>query len=225
VEKQEVSDMKKTFLFALMMLLTACNAPARTLPDPTQDAPLAKTPGKETIVFAGGCFWGVQAVFEHVKGVKIATAGYTGGAANTAEYETVSDGNTGHAESVQVVYDPSQVTFGQLLKVFFSVVHDPTELNRQGPDDGTQCRSAIFYRTDEQKRLAEAYIAQLAAAKSFPRKIVTEVTGGKQFYPAEGYHQHYLVNHPDQPYIVINDIPKVRALQRDFPQLWVGKPI
>ncbi len=217
--------MKKILLLSVVMLLTACTAPARTLPDPVQDEPLAKTPGQETVVFAGGCFWGVQAVFEHVRGVRSATAGYTGGAANTAEYERVSDGNTGHAESVQVVYDPSQVTFGQLLKVFFSVVHDPTELNRQGPDEGTQYRSAIFYRTDEQKRLADAYIEQLTAAKVFRRKIVTEVTGGKQFYAAEGYHQHYLVNHPDQPYIVINDIPKVRALQRDFPKLWVGKSI
>jgi len=218
-------DMKKVLMLSVLMFLTACAAPARTLPDPAQDEPLAKSPGQETVVFAGGCFWGVQAVFEHVRGVKSATAGYTGRAANTAEYERVSDGNTGHAESVQVVYDPSQVTFGQLLKVFFSVVHDPTELNRQGPDSGTQYRSAIFYRTDDQKRLADAYIAQLTAAKSFSRKIVTEVTGGKQFYAAEGYHQHYLVNHPDQPYIVINDIPKVRALQRDFPKLWVGKPV
>jgi peptide-methionine (S)-S-oxide reductase len=217
--------MKKILLLSVVMLLTACTAPAKTLPDPAQDKALAKSPGQETVVFAGGCFWGVQAVFEHVRGVKSATAGYTGGAANTAEYERVSDGNTGHAESVQVVYDPSQVTFGQLLKVFFSVVHDPTELNRQGPDEGTQYRSAIFYRTDEQKRLADAYIEQLTAAKVFRRKIVTEVTGGKQFYAAEGYHQHYLVNHPDQPYIVINDIPKVRALQRDFPKLWVGKSI
>ncbi len=217
--------MKKILLLCVAMLLTACTAPARTLPDPVQDEPLAKTAGQQTVVFAGGCFWGVQAVFEHVRGVKSATAGYTGGAANTAQYERVSDGNTGHAESVQVVYDPSQVTFGQLLKIFFSVVHDPTELNRQGPDEGSQYRSAIFYRTDEQKRLADAYIEQLTAAKVFRRKIVTEVTGGKQFYAAEGYHQHYLMKHPDQPYIVINDIPKVRALQRDFPKLWVGNPI
>ncbi|MCU1286860.1 MAG: peptide methionine sulfoxide reductase [Acidobacteriales bacterium] len=177
------------------------------------------------MVFAGGCFWGVQAVFEHVKGVKSATAGYAGGAAKTAEYELVSNGDTGHAESVLVVYDPSKVTFGQLMKVFFSVAHDPTELNRQGPDEGTQYRSAIFYKTPEQKRLAEAYIAQMNAAKSFSTKIVTEVTGGKAFYPAEQYHQHYLVNHPTSPYIVINDIPKVRGLQKEFPQLYVGKAI
>jgi len=216
--------MKKILLSAIMMFLAGC-ATAKTLPDPTTDAALAKTPGQETVVFAGGCFWGVQAVFEHVKGVKSATAGYAGGAANTAQYERVSDGNTGHAESVQVIYDPSQITFGQLLKVFFSVAHDPTELNRQGPDDGTQYRSAIFYKTDEQKRIAEAYITQLTAAKSFRSKIVTELTGGKQFYPAEEYHQHYLVNHPDSAYIVINDVPKVRNLHKEFPQLYVGKVI
>src|SRR5947209_18811813 len=150
--------MKKILLSAIMMFLGGC-ATAKTLPDHATDAALAKTPGQESVVFAGGCLWGVQAVFEHVKGVKSATAGYAGGAANTAQYERVSDGNTGHAESVQVIYDPSQITFGQLLKVFFSVAHDPTELNRQGPDDGTQYRSAIFYKTDEQKRIAEAYIA------------------------------------------------------------------
>jgi peptide-methionine (S)-S-oxide reductase len=216
--------MKKAFIPFLMMLMASCST-AKTLPDPSTDAALAKTPGQESVVFAGGCFWGVQAVFEHVKGVQSATAGYAGGVAKSAQYERVSDGDTGHAESVQVVYDPSQITFGQLLKVFFSVVHDPTELNRQGPDEGTQYRSAIFYKTDEQKRIAEAYIAQLTAAKAFHGKIVTEVTGGKQFFAAEQYHQHYLVNHPDSPYIIINDIPKVRNLRREFPQLWVGKPV
>ena len=216
--------MKKTLIPFLMLLMAGCST-AKTLPDPATDAPLAKTPGQESVVFAGGCFWGVQAVFEHVKGVKSATAGYAGGEAKTAHYEVVSDGNTGHAESVQVIYDPSQITFGQLLKVFFSVVHDPTELNRQGPDEGTQYRSAIFYGNDEQKRIAEAYIQQLTAAKAFHGKIVTQVTGGKQFYPAEGYHQHYLVNHPESPYIIINDIPKVRNLRKEFPQLWVGKPV
>lgn len=209
----------------LVSIMTISCASARTIPNPVADAPLAKTPGEESVVFAGGCFWGVQAVFEHVKGVKSATAGYAGGAAKTAEYELVSNGDTGHAESVLVVYDPSKVTFGQLMKVFFSVAHDPTELNRQGPDEGTQYRSAIFYKTPEQKRLAEAYIAQMNAAKSFSTKIVTEVTGGKAFYPAEQYHQHYLVNHPTSPYIVINDIPKVRGLQKEFPQLYVGKAI
>jgi peptide-methionine (S)-S-oxide reductase len=216
--------MKRAFVFFLMVLLAGCSG-AKTLPDPATDAPLAKTSGQESVVFAGGCFWGVQAVFEHVKGVKSATAGYAGGAAKTAHYEVVSDGNTGHAESVQVIYDPSQITFGQLLKVFFSVVHDPTELNRQGPDEGTQYRSAIFYSNDEQKRIAEAYIAQLITAKAFRGKIVTQVSGGKQFYQAEEYHQHYLVNHPDSPYIIFNDIPKVRNLKKEFPQLWVGKEI
>jgi len=216
--------MKKYFSLVLMLLLAGCSQ-ARTIPDPVVDAPLAKASAQETIVFAGGCFWGVQAVFEHIKGVKSATAGYAGGEKSTAEYETVSTGETGHAESVQVIYDPSQVTLGQLLKVFFSVAHDPTELNRQGPDSGTQYRSAIFYRTDEQKRIADAYISQLNAAKVFSGKIVTQVAGGKQFYPAEEYHQHYLVNHPTSLYIVINDIPKVRALQKEFPQLWVGKAI
>ena len=219
-----MNRMVLVFVVSLVMAGIGC-AGARTLPDPATDAPLAKSAGQESIVFAGGCFWGVQGVFEHVKGVKSATAGYAGGAANTADYELVSDGNTGHAESVQVIYDPSQITLGQLLKVFFSVAHDPTELNRQGPDSGTQYRSAIFYRTDEQERIAEAYVAQLNAAKVFPRKIVTEVTGGKQFYPAEQYHQHYLVNHPTSPYIVINDIPKVRNLRKEFAGLWVGKPI
>ena len=208
--------------FSVAMVCAAANG---NFPAPPPAAPEGSTAGTQTAVFAGGCFWGVQAVFEHIKGVKSATAGYAGGEKSTAEYETVSTGETGHAESVQVIYDPSQVTLGQLLKVFFSVAHDPTELNRQGPDSGTQYRSAIFYRTDEQKRIAEAYIAQLDAAKTFPHKIVTQLTAGKQFYPAEEYHQHYLVNHPTSLYIVINDIPKVRALQKEFPQLWVGKAI
>src|SRR5437868_2608021 len=212
-----------TLLLSIMLACSAATATAIAIPDPVLDAPLAATKGEQTAVFAGGCFWGIQAVFQHVKGVKSATAGYSGGAAQTAHYEMVSTGNTGHAESVQVIYDPSQITFGQLLKVFFSVAHDPTELNRQGPDDGTQYRSAIFYKTDEQKRIAEAYIAQLTTAKSFRSKIVTELTGNKQFYPAEEYHQHYLVNHPDSAYIVINDIPKVRNLHKEFPQLYVGK--
>ena len=216
--------MKRCVVLFVMLMVAGCSQ-ARTIPDPTVDAPLAKSAGQETIVFAGGCFWGVQAVFEHVKGVKSATAGYAGGEKRSAEYELVSTGETGHAESVQVIYDPSQVTLGTLLKVFFSVAHDPTELNRQGPDTGTQYRSAIFYNTDEQKRIAEAYIAQLDASKVFPRKIVTQVTGGKQFYAAEEYHQHYLANHPDSLYIIVNDIPKVRALRKDFPNLWVGKPV
>src|SRR3954470_1873272 len=190
--------MKKTFIPLLMMLMAGCST-AKTLPDPTTDAALAKTPGQESVVFAGGCFWGVQAVFEHVKGVQSATAGYAGGVAKSAQYERVSDGDTGHAESVQVVYDPSQITFGQLLKVFFSVAHDPTELNRQGPDDGTQYRSAIFFGNEEQKKIAQAYIGQLNEAKTFKHKVVTEVTSLKAFYKAEDYHQDYVVHHPDNP--------------------------
>jgi peptide-methionine (S)-S-oxide reductase len=181
---------------------------------------MAAKPGKETAVFAGGCFWGVQAVFQHVHGVTSATSGYSGGASSTAEYEVVSTGQTGHAESVQVVFDPSQVTYGQLLKVFFSVAHDPTELNRQGPDSGTQYRSAIFFANDEQKRVASAYIAQLDQAKAFPSPIVTQVVPLKAFYPAEAYHQNYATLHPDNPYIAINDAPKVDHLREQLPELY-----
>lgn len=193
------------------------------LPAPSLVLPAAGT-GAQTVVFSGGCFWGVQAVFEHVKGVVRATAGYAGGSASTATYPQVSTGTTGHAESVRVVYDPGQVSFGQLLQVFFSVVHDPTELNRQGPDDGPQYRSAIWYLTPQQRRMARAYVAQLTAAKAFPRPIVTEINAFRGFYPAETYHQDYLIHHPDQPYIVINDIPKLHALRRQFPGLWREQP-
>ncbi len=191
-----------------------------TLPNPTADAKLSPKSGSETTVFAGGCFWGVQAVFQHVHGVKSATSGYSGGASSTAEYEVVSTGQTGHAESVQVVFDPSQVTYGQLLKVFFSVAHDPTELNRQGPDSGTQYRSAIFYSNDEQKRMADAYIAQLSQAKTFSSPIVTQVVPLKAFYPAEDYHQNYATLHPNNPYIAINDAPKVDHLREQLPELY-----
>ena len=189
------------------------------LPNPGADASLASKSGKETAVFAGGCFWGIQAVFHHVHGVTAATSGYSGGASSTAEYEVVSTGQTGHAESVQVTFDPSQVTYGQLLKVFFSV-HDPTQLNRQGPDRGTQYRSAIFYANDEQKRIAEAYIAQLDQAKSFPNRSVTQLVPLKAFFPAESYHQNYATLHPDNPYIAINDAPKVEHLRRQYPELY-----
>jgi peptide-methionine (S)-S-oxide reductase len=203
----------------------ACNsaASATTIPDPALDAPLATTKGQQTAVLAGGCFWGIEAVFDHVKGVSKATSGYSGGAANTAQYETVSGGQTGHAESVRIVYDPSQISYGQLLKVFFSVAHDPTELNRQGPDTGTQYRSAIFYGNEEQKRIAEAYIDQLNKARVFGAPIVTQVTPLKAFYAAEDYHQDYLAHHPDQPYIVYNDIPKVENLKKQFPALYKAK--
>ena len=205
---------------------TACNAkasPSATVPAPVQNASLAAAPGQQTAVLSGGCFWGVQAVFQHVKGVISATSGYAGGSAKTAEYEIVSTGETGHAESVQIVFDPSQITYGELLRVFFSVAHDPTQLNRQGPDEGSQYRSSIFYSSDEQKRIAEAYIAQLDQAKIFPRPIVTKVVALQAFYPAEAYHQNYATLHPNQPYIVFNDAPKVEHLRQQFPGLYTGK--
>lgn len=188
--------------------------------DPAVDDSLAATNGQQTAVVSGGCFWGVQLVFEHVRGVVRATAGYSGGSAKTAEYEIVSTGTTGHAESVQIVYDPSVITYGHLLKVFFAVAHNPTELNRQGPDTGTQYRSAIFYSGDDQKRIAEAYIKQLDAAMSFGRTIVTQVTPLQAFYPAESYHQDYAVHNPDNPYIVFNDLPKVVHLREQLPELY-----
>ena len=195
---------------------------AAPLPDPKIDAPVAKIKGTQTAVFAGGCFWGVEGVFEHVKGVSQVVSGYAGGSTVKPSYEQVSSGTTGHAESVRISYDPSRISYGQLLKVFFSVAHDPTELNRQGPDTGTQYRSAIFFANEEQKRVADAYIAQLQAARTFPRPIVTQVAPLKAFYAAEAYHQHYLDLNPNQPYIVINDLPKIANLKRQFPALYVG---
>ncbi len=186
-------------------------------------ASLTTAKGEQTAVFAGGCFWGVEAVFEHVKGVSGVTSGYSGGTAKTADYEMVSTGKTRHAEVVKIAYDSSQVSYQQLLRVFFSVAHDPTELNRQGPDTGTQYRSAIFYSNEEQKRLTESYIAELTKAKTFPRPIVTQVVALDAFYPAEEYHQNYLVRHPNEPYIVINDKPKVENLRKQFPDLYVSK--
>lgn len=213
-------------LFASLLGATACNAkanPSAAVPAPLVDAPRAASAGQQTAVISGGCFWGIQAVFQHVKGVISATSGYAGGAAKTAEYETVSTGETGHAESVQIVYDPSQITYGELLRVFFSVAHDPTQLNRQGPDEGTQYRSSIFYLNDEQRRIGQAYIAQLGQAKIFSRPIVTQVVPLQAFYPAEAYHQNYAALHPNQPYIVINDAPKVEHLRQEFPDLYTGK--
>ena len=205
--------------------LLACTSSdaATPLPNPVVDTPVASAKGTATAVLAGGCFWGVEAVFEHVKGVTQAISGYSGGTKETADYGKVSSGTTGHAESVQISYDASRITYGQLLKIYFSVAHNPTELNRQGPDEGTQYRSAIFYANDEQKRVASAYIAQLEAAKAFRRTVVTQVVPLQAFYPAEAYHQDYVVHHPYEPYIVINDLPKVAALQRQFPDLYVGK--
>jgi peptide-methionine (S)-S-oxide reductase len=193
------------------------------LPSPVTDsAPAKGKAGLETAVFSGGCFWGVQAVFQHVKGVADATSGYAGGAASTAKYDLVSTGDTGHAESVKVTFDPAQVSFGQLLKVFFSVAHDPTELNRQGPDEGTQYRSALFFTAADQKRVAEAYVQQLDRAKVFHGRIVTQIVPLQAFYPAEGYHQNYARLHPDNPYIAINDAPKVAHLKKLFPSLYRG---
>jgi peptide-methionine (S)-S-oxide reductase len=212
-------------LFSCIACSVAGTAVPNSLPDPmpqTAATPKSdKTP--QVAVFAGGCFWGVDAVYKHVKGVIDVKSGYAGGAAKTAEYERVSEGDTGHAESVKVQYDPQQVSYEQLLKIFFSVVHDPTQLNRQGPDTGTQYRSAIFYTTEEQKKAATDYITQLTNARVFPKPIVTQVAPLQGFYEAEDYHQNYLANHPDEPYIRFNDIPKVENLKKQFPELYAGK--
>jgi peptide-methionine (S)-S-oxide reductase len=190
------------------------------IPAPQADAALAQKSGKETAIFAGGCFWGTQAVFESVKGVVATTAGYAGGSAANATYDKVTTETTGHAESVKVVYDPSKITYGKLLQIFFSVVHDPTQLNRQGPDVGTSYRSAIFYSNDEQRSISTKYIAQLNAAGVFHAPIVTEVTPSKGFYDAESYHQDYALHNPDNPYIKVCDRPKIDALRKEFPELF-----
>ena len=208
---------------AVTVACTAGNAAGFAVPGPVVDAAKTAKFGEQTAVVAGGCFWGIQAVFQHVKGVRDAISGYSGGEAKTAQYEIVSTGETGHAESVKITYDPSQVTYGELLRVFFSVAHDPTQLNRQGPDDGTQYRSVIFYGNDEQRKIAEAYISQLNQAKVFPHPIVTQVVRLKAFYPAEDYHQNYATLHPNQPYIYFNDAPKVAHLKQQFPDLYTGK--
>ncbi len=210
------------FVLALIALagLALYAAPSGVIPAPAADMALAAKSGRQTAVFAGGCFWGTQSVFERVKGVVKATAGYAGGSASTATYDQVTTETTGHAESVEVVYDPSKITYGELLRIFFSV-HDPTQLNRQGPDVGTSYRSAVFYTSDEQKRIAAAYIRQLQAANAFPRPIVTEVTPLKGFYRAEDYHQDYAYYHPDNPYILVCDRPKIETLRKDFPDLFV----
>jgi peptide-methionine (S)-S-oxide reductase len=191
------------------------------IPDPASDAPLAASHGSSKAVLAGGCFWGVQAVFQHVKGVTHVTSGYSGGNAVTAQYEIVSTGTTGHAESVEITYDPAVVSYGKLLKVYFEVAHNPTELNRQGPDEGTQYRSSIFYADPEQQKIAADYIAQLDTAKVFGKPIVTQVVPLKAFYPAEGYHQNFATLHPDHPYIAYWDLPKVANLQKEMPDLYV----
>jgi peptide-methionine (S)-S-oxide reductase len=194
------------------------------LPPPAVDSP--KSAGaSQTAVLAGGCFWGVQGVFQHVRGVQKVLAGYAGGERSTAEYETVSTGTTGHAESVKITFDPAQVSYGQILQIAFSVVHDPTQLNRQGPDLGTQYRSAIFYADDDQKRIAQAYIAQLDKAHVFSRPIVTKLESLHGFYPAENYHQDYLIHNPNQPYIAYYDLPKVENFRKTFPEMYSGTPV
>ncbi len=213
-------------LFALTTLvlssLTACAGTGVRLPAPKMDETVTAAHRTETAVFAGGCFWGTQSVFERVRGVVKTTAGYAGGAANTATYGQVTTETTGHAESVEVVFDPEKITYGKLLEIFFAVAHNPTELNRQGPDVGTSYRSAIFYNSEEQHRVAAAYISQLDAAHAFPKPIVTEVTPLKGFYRAENYHQDYALNNPDNPYIQVCDRPKVEALRSIYPELFVS---
>jgi peptide-methionine (S)-S-oxide reductase len=213
--------LREAALGLLAAATTALSAPKMPIPPPMADAPLTKAPGRETAVFAGGCFWGVQSVFQRVKGVLATTAGYSGGSAQTATYKQVITETTGHAESVEVVFDPSRITYGQLLRVYFSVAHDPTQLNRQGPDVGTSYRSAIFYTSEEQKRLALAYIAQLDRDKVFAQRIVTEVTPLKAFYRAEDYHQDYAYYNPNNPYIQVCDRPKIDALKKQLPELFV----
>jgi peptide-methionine (S)-S-oxide reductase len=208
---------------ASALALSACRAaPARAEAAalPAEPAPVGVAASVDTAVFAGGCFWGVEAVFEHLKGVSTAISGYAGGTVRSPSYEDVSTGTTGHAESVLVVYDPSQISYDQLLQVFFTVAHDPTQLDRQGPDVGTQYRSIVFYRNEAQRDAAQRYIAKLEAAKVYRRPIVTEVAPLDGFNQAEAYHQDYLAHHPHQPYIVINDAPKLEALQREFPGLY-----
>ena len=212
--------------FALVPGLCAglgARAASGPLPAPIVDAPLAATPGRQTAVVAGGCFWGVEAVFRHVRGVSKAVSGYAGGAADTAHYDMVGTGRTGHAESVEITYDPSQITYGTLLRIFFSVAHDPTERNRQGPDEGPQYRSAVFSADAGQQRIAAAYVAQLDQAKVFPQRIATQVVTLPAFFPAEDYHQDYVARHPNEPYVFINDAPKVRNLRAAFPELFVAK--
>ncbi len=206
------------FLLAISASIALANPP---IPAPVKDVSFTPQSGRETAVFAGGCFWGVQSVFQRVKGVLATTAGYSGGSAKTATYDQVVTETTGHAESVEVIYDPARITYGQLLRIYFSVAHDPTQLNRQGPDVGTSYRSVIFYTNEEQQRLAKAYIAQLDSEKVFRKPIVTEVTPLKAFYRAEDYHQDYAYHNPNNPYIEVCDRPKIAALKEQFPELFV----
>jgi peptide-methionine (S)-S-oxide reductase len=214
--------MTKHRFFLLPLLLSAGVALAADVPAPTVDLP-AGAGHQAVAVVAGGCFWGVEAVFEHLKGVTDVVSGYAGGSANTAHYEMVGTGRTGHAESVQISYDPTQISYGKLLQVFFEVAHDPTQLNRQGPDEGTQYRSAIFYQSEEQKRVAEAYIKQLTEARAFRHPIVTKVVPLPAFYPAEEYHQNFIARNPGNPYVMYNDLPKLSQLKKKFPELAKGR--
>jgi peptide-methionine (S)-S-oxide reductase len=220
------------FLALALALFAALDGPGRsratasaTIPGPALDEPAGGAVTSATAVLAGGCFWGVQGVYQHVKGVSSAVSGYAGGDASTAHYETVGTGNTGHAESVRITYDPNQVSFGQLLHIFFAVVHDPTELNRQGPDVGEQYRSAIFPQNEVQKRVADAYIAQLNQAKVFDAPVVTLTDRDSGFFPAEDYHQDYLNSNPTAPYIATNDMPKLDGLRQMFPELYRDRPV
>lgn len=214
-----------TTIIAGCLAAFAAGSYGAPLPAPATDLPRATAPGTQTAVFAGGCFWGVEAVFRHMKGVQSAVSGYAGGRTKNPTYEDVSTGMTGHAEAVEVKFDPSQVTYGELLRVFMSAAHDPTELNRQGPDVGTQYRSALYFTDAEQQKIARAYVAQLDGAKAYPKKIVTELAPLTAFYPAEAYHQDYLARHPTQPYIVYNDLPKLEALKRDYPSMVRATPL
>src|SRR5471030_115289 len=212
-------------LVTFVVLSRGASTKSAPFPDPAVDDQLAPASSQRSVVVAGGCFWGIQAVFQHVKGVSSAMSGYSGGTVKNPSYEAVCTGRTGHAESVRVVYDPSQVSFGQLLKVFFSVAHDPTEVNRQGPDTGTQYRSAIFPESAEQQKVAQAYITQLDEAHVFKKPIATHVEKYTGFYPAEGYHQNFLTLHPNHPYIVVNDLPKVAQLKQVFADRYVSDPV
>ena len=217
-----IRKMSAVLTAAAMMFLFGAALAAADFPAPPKDTPAMMT-GTQTAVLAGGCFWGMEGVFERLRGVREVTSGYSGGEKDTAHYEEVGSGSTGHAESIQVRYDPAQLSYGTLLKVFFAVAHDPTQLNFQGPDHGTQYRSAIFYANGGQKQVAEDYIHALDAAKVFPHQIVTQVVPLKAFYPAEDYHQHFLDNNPDYPYIVYWDMPKIANLKKTFPELVVKK--
>jgi peptide-methionine (S)-S-oxide reductase len=213
-------DLSNLFVILFVLGSLACAPVHGQVPAFTGESAAPASTGKQTAVLAGGCFWGVDAVFKHVKGVTSVVSGYSGGSRSTAEYETVSTGTTGHAESVKITFDPSKISYAGLLRVYFSVATDPTQLNRQGPDRGTQYRGVIFYANEDQKKIAEAYVDQLNKAKVFSRAIVTQIVPLEGFFPAEDYHQNYLALHPDQPYIVFNDLPKLGALRKEFPELY-----